>query len=87
MTKRHASGRLACGVLALATSVSLFAGVARFAVSKFTVSWLGNSFSGADGKWVQNFFIHANARPDGSVITWSHWDEGASDSASTRMAT
>ena len=40
------------------------------------VSWLGNSLSGADGQWVQNFFIHANARPDGSVVTWSHWDEG-----------
>ncbi len=76
MTKRHASGPLACGVLALATSVSLIAGVARFAVSEYTVSWLGNSFSGKDGKWVQNFFIHANARPDGSVISWSHWDEG-----------
>jgi len=23
----------------------------------YTVSWLGNSFSGASNKWVQNFFI------------------------------
>ena len=43
---------------------------------KYTVSWVGNSFSGADNQWVQNFFIHLNVKPDGSVITWSHWDEG-----------
>ena len=40
------------------------------------VSWVGNSFSGADDKWVQNFFIHMNTAPDGSCYTWSHWDEG-----------
>jgi hypothetical protein len=40
------------------------------------VSWLGNSFPGTDGKWVQNFFLDANVRPDGTVITRSHWDEG-----------
>ena len=43
---------------------------------KPTVSWLGNSFSGADDKWVQNFFIHTKVQPDGTVNTWSHWDEG-----------
>ncbi len=42
----------------------------------YTVTWLGNSFSGADGKWVQNFFIHTKVQPDGTVNTWSHWDEG-----------
>jgi hypothetical protein len=42
----------------------------------YKVSWIGNSLPGADDQWVQNFFIHANARPDGSVVTWSHWDEG-----------
>lgn len=42
----------------------------------YGVSWVGNSFPGAEGRWVQNFFIHANVRPDGSVVTWSHWDEG-----------
>jgi hypothetical protein len=40
------------------------------------VSWIGNSFSGADDKWVQNFFIHMNTAPDGTCYTWSHWDEG-----------
>lgn len=42
----------------------------------YAVSWVGNSFSGADDKWVQNFFIHMSTTPDGSCYTWSHWDEG-----------
>ena len=42
----------------------------------YTVSWVGNSFGGGDGQWVQNFFIHLNTRPDGTCVTWSHWDEG-----------
>ncbi|MCF7972935.1 MAG: hypothetical protein K9N55_03885 [Phycisphaerae bacterium] len=42
----------------------------------YSVSWVGNSFSGADNKWVQNFFIHMNVRPDGTCTSWSHWDEG-----------
>ncbi len=42
----------------------------------YSVSWLGNSFSGGNGKWVQNFFIHTKVQPDGTVNTWSHWDEG-----------
>ena len=42
----------------------------------YQVSWLGNSFSGASNRWVQNFFIHMNTRPDGTCYTWSHWDEG-----------
>lgn len=43
---------------------------------QYAVSWVGNSFSGADDKWVQNFFIHTRVQPDGTVNTWSHWDEG-----------
>ncbi len=43
---------------------------------KYTVSWLGNSYSGANNRWVQNFFIHMNTAPDGTCYTWSHWDEG-----------
>src|SRR5208283_3099801 len=42
----------------------------------YTVSWLGNSFSGASNRWVQNFFINTQVQPDGTVNTWSHWDEG-----------
>ena len=41
-----------------------------------SVSWIGNSFSGASNKWVQNFFISTKVQPDGTVNTWSHWDEG-----------
>ncbi len=42
----------------------------------YAVTWVGNSFSGASNKWVQNFFIHTKVQPDGAVNTWSHWDEG-----------
>lgn len=42
----------------------------------YTVSWVGNSFSGGDDKWVQNFFIDMVTAPDGACYTWSHWDEG-----------
>ena len=55
---------------------ALLAGAASAGELDCKVSWVGNSFPGADGRWVQNFFIHANARPDGTVVTWSHWDEG-----------
>ncbi len=42
----------------------------------YAVSWVGNSFSGASNRWVQNFLIHTKVQPDGTVNTWSHWDEG-----------
>lgn len=42
----------------------------------YSVTWVGNSFSGASNKWVQNFFINTAVQPDGTVNTWSHWDEG-----------
>ena len=58
--------------LALASPTSLIAQTPL----QYSVSWLGNSFSGADGKWVQNFFIHTKVQPDGTVNMWSHWDEG-----------
>jgi hypothetical protein len=51
------------------------------------VSWLGNSFSGAGGKWAQNFFIHANVKPDGSVITWSQLPKVMEDDVTARAAT
>src|SRR6516225_2232088 len=57
--------------------LSLFTALAvHSAQLNYTVSWLGNSFSGASNKWVQNFFIHTQVQPDGTVNTWSHWDEG-----------
>jgi len=42
----------------------------------YQITWVGNSFPGASNKWVQNFFIHTKVQPDGTVNTWSHWDEG-----------
>ncbi len=41
----------------------------------YQTSWVGNSFGG-DGAWVQNFIIHMGVKDDGTVYTWSHWDEG-----------
>ena len=66
--------------------VSLLTRTAHTADLDYRVSWLGNSFSGADGKWVQNFFIHMKVQPDGTVNTWSHWDEGGKKFGVTRTA-
>ena len=59
-------------LLALASG----AGSAQEQRLNYTVSWVGNSFGGGDGQWAQNYFIHMNTRPDGTCVTWSHWDEG-----------
>jgi hypothetical protein len=42
----------------------------------YTVSWIGNSFSGASNKWVQNFFIHTKVQPDGTVNTLAWANDG-----------
>ena len=61
---------------AMAAALTLWAVMSSAAELNYTVSWLGNTFSGASNKWVQNFFIHTKVQPDGTVNTWSHWDEG-----------
>lgn len=38
-------------------------------------SWIGNSFGGADNKWVQNYVDEIEVSPDGTVYTASEWDE------------
>jgi len=68
---RVRAGRIAAVAACLIGARSNQAGDLHYAVS-----WLGNSFSGASNKWVQNFFIHTKVQPDGTVNTWSHWDEG-----------
>ena len=60
----------------ITTVLALWAVPSSAAELNYAVSWLGNSFSGASNKWVQNFFIHIKVQPDGTVNTWSHWDEG-----------
>lgn len=60
----------------MVTGLALWATACSAAELNYTVSWLGNSFSGASNRWVQNFFIHTKVQPDGTVNTWSHWDEG-----------
>lgn len=63
-------------IIFFAAIVTTTAALASAEDLDYRVTWLGNSFSGAGDKWVQNFFIHMNTRPDGSCVTWSHWDEG-----------
>src|SRR6476619_5203731 len=60
----------------IAAALTLWAAMSSAAELNYTVSWLGNTFSGASNKWVQNFFIHTQVQPDGTVNTWSHSDEG-----------
>lgn len=60
----------------MVTGLALWAAASSAAELNYAVSWLGNSFSGASNKWVQNFFIHIKVQPDGTVNTWTHWDEG-----------
>ena len=38
-------------------------------------SWLGNTFGGADDKWVQNYVDEIEVGSDGTVYTASEWDE------------
>jgi len=62
--------------LVLASQLLFVAASAAAEPLDYSVTWVGNSFSGASNKWVQNFFIHTAVQPDGTVNTWSHWDEG-----------
>jgi hypothetical protein len=38
-------------------------------------SWIGNSFGGADNKWVQDQVDEIEVTPAGTVVTASAWDE------------
>ncbi|HEX8237149.1 MAG TPA: hypothetical protein VF600_14420 [Abditibacteriaceae bacterium] len=38
-------------------------------------SWIGNSFGGADNKWVQNYVDEIEVSPDGTLYAASEWDE------------
>lgn len=74
---QSAPSNIVCVGLMAATAACLLApGSVNADELRYSVSWLGNSFSGDDNKWVQNFFIHTKIQPDGTVNTWSHWDEG-----------
>src|SRR5579862_5151833 len=56
--------------------IAFSAASARAEDLHYTVSWFGNTFSGANDKWVQNFLLDMVTDPDGTCHTWSHWDEG-----------
>lgn len=42
----------------------------------YTRSWLGNTYSGANEKWVQNYILQMVTTSDGTCYTSSEWDEG-----------
>lgn len=44
-------------------------------VPNLQTSWIGNSFGGGL-KWVQINMEQMNVSPDGTIHTWSSWDEG-----------
>ena len=48
------------------------------------VSWLGNTFGGADNKWVQNFVEGMFVTPDGTVFVNNGWDEGGGEASAYR---
>ena len=64
------------GLIQTPSSSAAEADTGKSPTLQYSVSWLGNSFSGASNRWIQNFFIHTKVQPDGTVNTWSHWDEG-----------
>jgi len=41
-----------------------------------STTWVGNTFGGADDKWVQNFIWSMAVNSNGRVFTSSTWDEG-----------
>jgi hypothetical protein len=61
---------------AIALSALLMLQMQSIFALDYKTSWVGNSFGGADEKWVQNYIIHMNVTRDGTCNTWSHWDEG-----------
>lgn len=62
-----------------ATAVAYCQGNEAPPATSFTLpcvtSWVGNTFGGGAGQWVQNMIVHMNVEPDGTCRTWSHWDE------------
>jgi|GEM_PF-3276009 len=44
-------------------------------LSNVTNGYVGNTFSGGDNKWVQNYANEVDVAPDGTLVTGSEWDE------------
>src|SRR5689334_21585187 len=63
-----------CTPLLLLLALPLLAAQARAALT-YSVSWLGNSFPGAE-KWVQQDIHALCVAADGTVYTNAGWDEG-----------
>ncbi len=48
-------------------------------IGEVRVSWIGNTYGGADDQWVQNFIDGMFVASDGTVFLTSGWDEGGGE--------
>src|ERR1700694_449329 len=60
-------------IIALALSMAI---LPTQAALTYAVSWIGNSFPGNNGNWVQGQVQDAYVSNNGTVYTNSAWDEG-----------
>ncbi|NJK97309.1 MAG: hypothetical protein HC905_22515 [Bacteroidales bacterium] len=63
------------GLLCLIVAFNSFILFSQSVPGTYKVTWAGNSFGGASGKWVQNRISGAGFAPDGTVYANSGWDE------------
>lgn len=76
---RQSRGAPVALLVGLAGAVILVAGIsprAQTPTLKYTTSWIGNSYGGRDGRWVQDWVQGMAVAPDGTVYTNAFWDEG-----------
>src|SRR5437868_2666410 len=63
-------------IIALVMSMTILP--ARAALN-YTVSWIGNTFPGNNGNWVQGVVMDAYVSSNGTVYTNTPWDEGGQE--------
>lgn len=64
------------GYLLIGSLFTLMACYCHAQTLHYRTSWLGNSYGGADGKWVQDWVEAMYVTPNGTVYTDAFWDEG-----------
>ena len=62
-------------LLLLSNLLSFTAFVSAQELTNITKSFIGNTFTGANGKWVSNHAEEVDIASDGTMITGSDWDE------------
>ncbi len=75
MNRNLPNNRLQMGLVLVGLMALLIFSPTEAQDLNYTTSWIGNSFSGSDGGWVQNFVDGMFVTPDGTVYTNSDWDE------------